>query len=360
MSGLAPGSYDGAITLSPTGGTTVVVPVNLVVPPAGTLDANPKTVTFTHTAGSELPLPFRTIFVASSGAPLNFTAAGDQPWIVVNPASGTSPGSLGISVSPAGLAPGDYNGKVQLTPGPAISVNLTVLPPIPVISAITNAASFASGPVAPGEFVTFFGSNIGPATPAGLRVTAAGTVDTQLADTRVLFDGAPSPLVYVSASQVSAIVPYEVYGKDSTQVEIEYKGTKSTPISVRVVDAVPAIFPGAVLNQDSSLNSAQNGADPGSIVVFYATGEGQTDPPGITGKITSDLLAKPRLIVSVQIGGRDADVVYAGAAPALPSGVIQVNARVPDGVQRGADVPLVLTVGDKSSPATSTVVSIRP
>src|SRR5206468_2532834 len=138
-------------------------------------------------------------------------------------------------------------------------------------SAVTNAASFAAGPVSPGEFITIFGSTIGPNTPAGLRLTPAGTVDTQLSDTRVEFDNIPAPLVYVSATQVSAIVPYEVTGKTSTVVQVVYNGIRSNPVELRVADAVPAIFPGAVLNQDTTQNTPQNGAEPGSIVVIYAT-----------------------------------------------------------------------------------------
>ncbi len=359
LNGLTTGSYNGVITLQPTGGPAVNVSVSLIVPPPATLDANPKTVTFTHLAGSELPEPFRQIIVATSGGPVNFTALADQPWIALNPASGTAPGTIGISVTPSRLAPGSYTGKVQLTPGPAITVNLTVAPPIPSPAAVTNAASFATGPVSPGEFVTLFGTGIGPTTPAGLRLTPSGLVDTQLGDTRVLFDGTPAPLVYVSGTQVSAIVPYEVFGMTATKIQVEYKGTLSAAIELRVAEAVPAVFPGAVLNEDSSQNLPQNGAEPGSIVVFYATGEGQTVPGGLTGSVTGDVLPKALANVSVQIGGRNADVLYAGAAPGLPSGVLQVNARVPDGVQRGADVPLTLMVGNASSPA-GTVVSIRP
>ena len=359
LTGLTTGSYNGSITLSPVGGTTIVVPVNLVVPPPATLDANPRAITFTHTAGSELAQPFRSIIVASSGPPLNFTLSADQPWIVVNPASGTAPARFGISVLPAGLAPGVYTGKVQLSPGPAVSVTLTIVPALPQASVIVSAASFLTGPVAPGEIITIFGSNFGPAIPAGLRLTSAGTVDTLLSETRVSFDGAPAPLVYVSQSQISAIAPYEIYGRASTKIQVEYKGARTDAIEMQVAGAIPAIFPGAVLNQDFSPNSPRNSAEPGSIIVFYATGEGQTDPRGYTGAITGDLLPKPLLNVGVQIGGRTAEILYAGAAPGLPSGVIQVNARVPDDTTRGVDVPLFLIVGDARSPSTASV-SIRP
>jgi len=230
---------------------------------------------------------------------------------------------------------------------------------VPLLSAITNAASFSLGPVSPGEFITLFGSNIGPSTLAGLRLTSAGMVDTQLSETRVLFDGTPAPLVYVSQTQISAIVPYEVYGRASTKIQVEYKGVRTEAVELRVVDAVPAIFPGAILNGDLSANSAQNGAEPGSIIVFYATGEGQTDPGGTTGAVTGAVLPKPLLNVGVQIDQRPAEVLYAGAAPGLPAGVIQVNARVPDDVRRGSNLPLAFTVGGASSPPPITV-SIRP
>jgi uncharacterized protein (TIGR03437 family) len=325
-----------------------------VTPPA-VLDVNPKTLTFTHQFGFDVAEPPRPVFVSSSGAPIAFSASADQPWLAISPASGATPANVNISVKPAGLSTGTYTGTVQFGQGVAIQVSLTVIAPPPTV---TNAATFNPGPVAPGEIITLFGSNLGPATPAGLHATR-DMVDTVLADTRVLFDGVPAPLIYVSGPQISTIVPYEVAGRAVTQVQVEYKGSRGSTAQLPVVSAVPGIFPNAVLNQDSTLNSSQNGAEPGSIVVFYATGEGQTDPAGITGKIAGDTLPKPRLNVGVRIGGKIADVLYAGAAPGMTAGVIQVNARVPDDVPRGGDASLVLTIGDFTSQSGVTV-AIRP
>jgi len=78
-----------------------------------------------------------------------------------------------------------------------------------------------------------------------------------------------------------------------------------------------------------------------------------------TGAVTGAVLPKPLLNVGVQIDQRPAEVLYAGAAPGLPAGVIQVNARVPDDVRRGSNLPLAFTVGGASSPPPITV-SIRP
>jgi uncharacterized protein (TIGR03437 family) len=114
--------------------------------------------------------------------------------------------------------------------------------------------------------------------------------------------------------------------------------------------------PGAILNQDMSVNSASNPASRGGIVVLYATGEGQTKPAGVDGQPAAGELPKPVLPVSVRIGGLEAGVLYAGGAPGLVAGLLQVNARVPEGVSPGNSVPVILKVGAAESQPGITVV----
>jgi uncharacterized protein (TIGR03437 family) len=82
------------------------------------------------------------------------------------------------------------------------------------------------------------------------------------------------------------------------------------------------------------------------------------NPPGVDGQITGTVLPTPLLPVSVRIGGLDAKVSYAGAAPGLIAGVVQVNALVPPGTPSGSGVPIVFTVGQSSSQA-GVIVAIR-
>jgi uncharacterized protein (TIGR03437 family) len=132
-----------------------------------------------------------------------------------------------------------------------------------------------------------------------------------------------------------------------------------------VSEAAPGIFsldssgrgPGAILNQDGSLNGTLNPAAPGSVIVFYATGEGLTDPPSEDGKVAGTVLPKPVLPVTVKIGGVEAEVIYAGAAPGLTAGVMQVNARVPADLAQLGAVGIELIVGERSS-GTSVVVIV--
>ncbi len=224
-------------------------------------------------------------------------------------------------------------------------------------SSVLNAASFTSGAISPGEIITIFGEGLGPAIGAGLQLTAdRQSIANAIAGTRVLFDGNPAPLIYVSNSQVSAIVPYAVDGQTSTRLQVEYQGFPSSELSLNVVPSNPALFTidasgsgqGAILNQDTNVNSALNPAQKGSIVVLFATGEGQTTPRGSDGALANKALPKPIASVAVQIGGIDSRVLYAGAAPGLPAGVFQVNVQVPATAPSGA-VPLVLRVGAASS-----------
>ncbi len=71
-----------------------------------------------------------------------------------------------------------------------------------------SGAGNVAGAVSPGEIVTLYGANIGPASPASFQVKADGTYAKSLGGTQVLFDGVPVGLTYASAVQVNAVAPY--------------------------------------------------------------------------------------------------------------------------------------------------------
>src|SRR6202011_369413 len=110
------------------------------------------------------------------------------------------------------------------------------------VRSILNAANLLPGPVAPGEIITITGSGLGPAVGAGPNLIASGSVDTQVAGTRLLFDGIPAPLLFVRADQINAIVPYTLNGRTGTNMQVEISGVRSDPIGLRVESTAPAIF----------------------------------------------------------------------------------------------------------------------
>ena len=227
-------------------------------------------------------------------------------------------------------------------------------------SGVVNGGSFLPGPVAPGELVTLIGSGIGPAST---QYPNGSPSNTALGGTSVLFDGTAAPLLYAATNQINAIVPYGVFGETATQVTVTAHGDTIAGVALVVAATAPAIFtlkstgvgPGAILNQDSSVNSPSNPAAKGSVISIFATGAGQTNPPGVDGQVAGTVLATPRLPVNVQIGGLDSKVQYAGVAPGLVSGVLQVNAVAPNGAPSGPSVPILITVGSATSQAGVTV-----
>jgi uncharacterized protein (TIGR03437 family) len=175
-------------------------------------------------------------------------------------------------------------------------------------------------------------------------------------------------MVYAAQNQVAPIVPYEVAGKASTNIQVEYNGLRTPALNMPVAPSAPALFTShstgigqaAILNEDGSVNSSANPAAKGSVVVLFATGEGQTNPGGVDGKLAAALpLPAPLLPVTVLVGGpqgtgKNAAVLYAGAAPTLVAGVLQINIVVPADAPSG-NVPVSISVGGVSSGEMATV-----
>ena len=161
---------------------------------------------------------------------------------------------------------------------------------------LVDGASFSNQYYVPGALVTLFGSRMGPLEGVGFRLEN-GVVPTTLAGTRVLVNGEPTPILYSSYWQVNAILPYSLslYGQPTIQVESDKETTNLFPSTdVNAQPQLVQIFrsdpssdrPAAALNQDGSINSPQNPAKPGSVVMLFGTGGGATVPPSVAGEVT--------------------------------------------------------------------------
>ncbi len=237
---------------------------------------------------------------------------------------------------------------------------------------IVNAAGGSGGRVAPGEILVLFPSNVGPPGLAGGQIDSSGRVTTSLGETRVFFDGIPAPMAYSVQGDVEAVVPYEVASRKTTEIVVEYQGSRSAPVRLPVVPSAPALFTldssgrgqAAMLNETGCCNSARNPATRGHVAVAYATGEGQTVPPGITGSVSAHTriadYPAPRLPVRITVGGKPAQILYAAEAPHAVAGLLQVNFRIPANAPLGEAVPIVLQVGNARSPDGVTIAIRSP
>jgi uncharacterized protein (TIGR03437 family) len=333
---------------------------------APTINVSPSLLNYAYQSGGNLPQA-QTVAVSATSA-----AASGGSWLTVNPTSGTTPAILSVSVSPAGLNPGTYNGTITVTGAngaqgmPIVNVTLTVtasLPPLPTINGATNAASYATGAVSPGELVTIFGTNIGPSAAASATTDpSTGKLATTIGGVQVLFDGTAAPMINASSTQVSAVVPYEMAPVASPSVWIKYAGQASNVFQLTSATTAPGLFtqnssgsgPGVILNQDNTVNKPGNPAAKGSIVQVYLTGEGQTSPPSVTGVITAANLSPPQvtpaplLAVGVTINGQPASYVYAGEAPSLVAGMMQLNVQIPANAPSGG-LAILVSIGGHTS-----------
>jgi len=104
-----------------------------------------------------------------------------------------------------------------------------------------------------------------------------------------------------------------------------------------------------VVNQDGSPNSALDPTALGSILTFYATGEGLTNGSNLSGQAAVAPYPSPVLPVTLTVAGFPAQILYAGSAPGAV-GLLQVNARVPAGFIPTGPVAAELTVGTAVAP----------
>jgi uncharacterized protein (TIGR03437 family) len=267
-----------------------------------------------------------------------------------------------------------------------------LIPPIPtgpffLRGTVLNTASFSANALTPGEVVTIFGRSLGPITPA-VASPDAGAFPTQLSGTRVLFNNVAAPLVYSSAGQVIAIVPFGVVPQTQANVVVEYQDEQSPPVPIFVASSAPGMFTSdssgagtaALLNVDAvtgaaSLNTPQNPALRGGIVVAYITGAGQTSPPSPDGAVAT---ATGGMVLPVQAGldfsfaasgmgstdcasapgCKPVQILYAGPAPGIVAGVIQVNMLLPNDSSASGTHSLGVALGGIWSQLYATV-SIR-
>jgi uncharacterized protein (TIGR03437 family) len=224
--------------------------------------------------------------------------------------------------------------------------------PAPLFSSgsVTNAASFLSGPVAPGEIVSIFGSNLGPDQGVSGGLDQSGHVVSLLGGVTVTFNGLPAPLFFSSTGQLNVQVPLELAGAASAQLVIQRGQAVSTPTLVPLRTARPGLFTmpatsaAVVVNQDGSLNSATSPAPRGSFITLFGTGQGQIDPALATGELAgATQLSRVVAPVSVTIGGKSSTVAFAGMAPGF-AGLLQVNAVVPAGSSSGPQTPVELAI----------------
>jgi uncharacterized protein (TIGR03437 family) len=216
------------------------------------------------------------------------------------------------------------------------------------ITAVANGASYAQA-FAPGTLMTVFGTELSASTATAgvlpLPISRGGVSAT--------VNGVSAPIYYVSPGQINVQVPYET-GIGPAVLGVNNNGQVASFPFV-VAEAAPGLFTAA----DGSLVPSAT-AKQGQTAVAYITGDGDTTTFLITGASPAtgtaiSKLPRPKLSVTVTVGGVAATVAFVGIPPGLV-GVTQLNFVVPTTVPAGVQ-PVVVSVGGIKTQAGTLMVT---
>jgi uncharacterized protein (TIGR03437 family) len=287
----------------------------------------------------KMPLPPELVAILPNPDPIR----------VIGEPTGGAPGGYGNVLPfalPSSQLAGQYSTQFFARPdyipdGPSFAPDIAV--PVrstdyfarfdPVLAAIL--ARWEGAPPAPSGSVTTVNAaslhaeqGLAPGSLAAALGSFPDNVDT------VTVNGQAGQVVSASASQVDFVVPASATPGPAV-ISLQANGSEVASGQVTITAAGPGIFvsqpadpaqPGAVLNEDSSANSALSPAASGSSVQIQATGYAST--------------------TQAFIGGVPAELTTSMPDVDLP-GRWRVNIRIPDGVQ--GQVPLFVIAGGVAS-----------
>ena len=226
----------------------------------------------------------------------------------------------------------------------------------PTVAAATNVASYANGSISPGEMVVIFGSGMGPSSVVGFQLDQQGRVANTLSQVQVLFDGNPAPLIYVSATQISAMVPYGLAGKSSTQIQVVYQGehvrlVSETDCSVSAGNLHGRFFRPRSSGDDEFGRLLQHGMRSGRsrLIRYVLPDRRRANRPTRFGRQRRSFHGKR------SASGHGSDCGSHGATPLRRISarkrqrLRQINAVIPADMQYGGNLPLVVQIGGVSS-----------
>jgi uncharacterized protein (TIGR03437 family) len=404
---LAPGTYNGVLTLLFDGGVVRTVNILSVVTGSGTTQSSefsPLAATGTHDAGpctpkslnvrfnspdptvqlvTTKPVNVRVSGVDDCGTPMQASSialffSNSSSLTLQQVGTGTwetswqpsAPGSVVMrtfAIQPA-VNGGIISGDASIT----VSVKAGGTTPL-VQSGVLNAASgVPNDSLPPGGLITVKGSGLADNTEA----SQGAPYPTTLGGTQLLLDGTPLALLYASDGQINAQAPYDLSGQTDLalnarhQLKVMRSQSASIPVDSSYIPAQPGIFtldasgsgPAYIYSVRQGVETLAQPSTPahvdatpahaGDEIKILCSGLGLVSPTVPLGATPPGpkipLAVNP---VLVMIGDKAATVISATLSAGYP-GQYEVRAAVPAGVT-GDQVPVVLTVGNQTTPAKS-------
>jgi uncharacterized protein (TIGR03437 family) len=354
-SGLPSGSYTGTIMVAATGAlaSPYSFPVTLEVADApSTLISSAATLTFAYMTGSAPPAP-QTIVLMSSGDALSasITVSGGT-WLTASPTGSITlvglPGTVTVTVNPAGLPPGAYAGKITFASPTAVDKSLIVN----VALNIAAGTPTVSGVWPPGVLVnstaviaTLTGTNYFPTSVASISVTSAAVPPVTTVTTLTTTVLSPTAmLVAIPATLLTTVATLPIVITTPTAL------APSTAANFSVYGPGPQLWAVA-----DAASYAVSNVSPGEIITIFGIGLGPAALTMYNGASLTDNLPAVEPYTSVTIDGISAPILYTSAN--------QVSCIAPYALATpsGPTVDLVLTYNSiASAPFTVNAVAADP
>ncbi len=395
VNGLNPGTYPGTLTLQFSDGRVSAVGITFVVTGSpGSSSADSRAIA--HDSGSCAPtklIPVLTTlgsgFTVPAGYPEGLTAQ-----ISDDCGNALTQGQVSVEFSTGqglkymqSLNNGRWDVTWETGSQQASSVTLTILatdatqtltgqaqingalgapqlPPQVSDRGVVSAASFTATPVAPGGFISIFGSLLSDATSSAQVLP----LPTTLNNTTVKLGDQTLPLFYTNAgasgtpAQLNALVPYETPLNTNQQLLVQRDNTYATPAHVDVAAAQPGVLEygsqeAVAVDVNGNLIGPSNPAHAGDLLTMYCLGLGAVSPAVADGAAApSNPPAATVNTVTVTVGGQTANVYFAGLTPTL-AGLYQIDFYVPQNAGTGDQVPVMLSTAGQTSVAVN--LSVR-
>jgi len=341
-----PGNYEGSIAVTGAG-PALSVPYQYLVSdgvPANIFSISNNTFGFPNSQGWGITLRLVDQFgIPIVGMPANFTvkqgkatiAGGDQQTFLYGIAGaninfGSDTGDQIFTGTAGGLSV-EFDG---------FSRQLPTLPPGSVVSAANPQAGQG---MAPGSYISIFGSALADAT----AFVSTPALPVSLAGVSISFDGGdlslPGHIHFVSSGQINVQIPWEFQGQPSVQMKVTLEDFLWSDIyTVPLAPYAPGVF--ATTDVNGAVISQANPAHGGQTIIVFANGLGPVDQPTVSGDpTTAQPLANTRVLPTVSIGGIAAQVGFSGLTPGSV-GLYQLNVLVPPSVATGAQ-PMKISLG---------------
>jgi uncharacterized protein (TIGR03437 family) len=367
LPGLGEGTYNGAVNITGSSFQPDIknVPVSLRVTSSPIAVASPDRLQI-RIAQNTLK-PQTGIVVSNRGlgtlsiSGVQATAAAGGTWLTAQRAD--TGNAVIVNIDTANLAPGRFEGNIEIASNAVntplrVPVELEIVPqgqPLANFGGIVNNRVFIGGDtIASGGIAALFGDQLSFQAPAAAQSAPLGN---ELGGTRVLVNGVAAPLYFTSYGQINFQIPFEVQPGEA-RVSVTRGGQAGNTITVPLAARAPRLLRyglgdyGIVVNQDQTLAIPPTPGIPsrraraGEVLVIYAIGFGQTNPPVANGAAApgAEPLARVEPAPTVFFGGNLTGGVastpfYTGLTPGFV-GLYQINVFVPTTAPKDDRVPL--------------------